>query len=131
MLGIKKRFEATRAMGRPSILGAPTKNDIKVEPKTKMPLQRISQVQMKEIQWKGLCYNCDNKWHVKHEGKTRKLFLMDIQSTLKEKDESFVEEVMKGVVAHQEEQSEKLLEISLYALIRNTSLHQKYLESIV
>ena len=70
MLGIKKRFKATHEMGRPSILGAPTKNDIKVDPKNKMPLQRISQVQMEEIQWKGLCYNCDNKWHVEHEGKT-------------------------------------------------------------
>ena len=76
MLGIKKRFKATHEMGRPSILGAPTKNEIKVDPKMKMPLQRISQVQMEEIQWKRLCYNCDYKWHVKHEGKTRKLFLI-------------------------------------------------------
>jgi hypothetical protein len=41
-----------------------------------LPVQRISPTQMRERREKGLCYNCDDKWHLAHKCKPPKLFLM-------------------------------------------------------
>ena len=53
---------------RPSILGLPrleARNDSKV----KLPLQKLTNAQMKETRKQGLCYNCDEKWHLGHKCK--------------------------------------------------------------
>jgi hypothetical protein len=71
-----KTIRKMQDLGKPSILGLP-KIDPKTDPKPKILVQRISPTQMRERRKKGICSNCDEKWHVGHKCKTPKLFLME------------------------------------------------------
>ena len=62
--------------GKPSILGLPKVPSL-LDPKSRLPIQRISPVQMEERKKQGLCYNCDKKWILGHRCKNAKLFLLD------------------------------------------------------
>ena len=59
-----------------SILGPPPV--IKNDPKgSKIPIQKIFPAQMKEMRKKGLCYYCEDKWHIGHKCRTPRIFLME------------------------------------------------------
>ena len=47
------------------------------DPKTRLPIKRISPAQMEEIKKKGLCYNYDEKWIPGHKCKNAMLFLLN------------------------------------------------------
>ncbi|XP_030949790.1 uncharacterized protein LOC115973672 [Quercus lobata] len=72
----RKAFRGVTDNGRASILGAP-KLEAMVEPRTKVPLQRLTSAQMEERRKQGLCYNCDEKWQMEHKCKGAKLFLLE------------------------------------------------------
>uniref|UniRef100_A0A6N2JVX6 Chromo domain-containing protein n=1 Tax=Salix viminalis TaxID=40686 RepID=A0A6N2JVX6_SALVM len=58
-----------------------------------VPVQRLSQVQMKERRERGLCYNCDEKWGPGHKCKYARLFIMECtesgEDELQSSNESF------------------------------------------
>ena len=73
-----RKFSKTQGdQGRPYILGAPPKAPSLLESKPRLPIKRISPVQMEERKKKGLCYNCDEKWAPGHKCKSAMLFLLD------------------------------------------------------
>ncbi|KAG7963754.1 hypothetical protein I3843_09G134000 [Carya illinoinensis] len=45
--------------------------------KLMMPIKRITPVQMQERREKGLCYYCDEKFHIGHKSNRPKLFLLE------------------------------------------------------
>ena len=68
LISNRKSFKPITDVSRPSILGLPrleARNDSKV----KLPLQKLTNAQMKETRKQGLCYNCDEKWHLGHKCK--------------------------------------------------------------
>ena len=87
-----------------------------------VPIQRLSQMQMKERRDKGLCYNCDDKWGPGHKCKSARLFLM-------ESEESDYYELIKAEVyeekigSNNEEVLAELVEpkISIHALCGSPS----------
>ena len=48
-----------------------------LDPKTRLPIKRISPAQMEEIKKKGLCYNYDEKWIPGHKCKNATLFVLN------------------------------------------------------
>nr|XP_023879731.1 uncharacterized protein LOC111992135 [Quercus suber] len=121
----KKSFRPVTEVSRPSILGLPKlegRNDSKV----KLPLQKLTSAQMEERRKQGLCYNCDEKWHLGHKCKGAKLFLlegwMDVEHC---SDAQLVELEEDGVVLGPQEQGKASdhvsAEITLYALVGNPS----------
>lgn len=46
-----------------------------------VPMQRLSPTQMKKIRDKGLCYNCDKKWALRHKYNVAKLFIMECDNS--------------------------------------------------
>lgn len=60
----------------PGVLGA-------APPPTSIPICRLSPTEMAERRSKGLCFNCDDKWHAGHRCKTKQflLLLIDDEST--------------------------------------------------
>lgn len=52
-------------------------NSTKSSNVTSLPVQEISQSQIKDKREKGLCYYCDSKWVVGHKCKNPKLFLIE------------------------------------------------------
>ncbi|XP_075645875.1 uncharacterized protein LOC142617069 [Castanea sativa] len=72
----RKGFRGVIDNGKASILGTP-KLEAKVEPRTKVPSQRLTNAQMEERRKKGLCYNCDEKWQMGHKCRGAKLFLLE------------------------------------------------------
>uniref|UniRef100_A0A7N2MU35 Retrotransposon gag domain-containing protein n=1 Tax=Quercus lobata TaxID=97700 RepID=A0A7N2MU35_QUELO len=70
--------------GKPSILGL-LKALALLDPKTKLPIKRISPAQMEERKKKGLCYSCDEKWVPGHKYKNDMLFLLDYAEVLEVK----------------------------------------------
>ena len=71
-----KGFRGVADNGNASILGTP-KLEARVEPRTKVPLQRLTGAQMEERRKQGLCYSCDEKWQMGHKCKGAKLFLLE------------------------------------------------------
>ena len=75
LISNRKTFKPISDISKPSILGLPKlegRNDSKV----KLPLQKQTNAQMEERRKQGLCYNCDEKWHLGHKCKGAKLFLL-------------------------------------------------------
>ena len=76
LISNRKSFKPILDISKPSILGLPKlegRNDSKV----KLPLQKLTNAQMKERRKQGLHYNCDEKWHLGHKCKGTKLFLLN------------------------------------------------------
>ena len=76
LISNRKSIKPISDISKPSILGLLNlegKNDSKV----KLPLQKLTNAQMKERRKQGLCYNCDEKWHLGHKCKGAKLFLFE------------------------------------------------------
>ena len=64
-------------------LGLP-KTPLLLDPKTRLPIKRISPAQMEERNKKGLCYNCDEEWVPGHKCKNVMLFLLDYVEVVQE-----------------------------------------------
>ncbi|XP_041001651.1 uncharacterized protein LOC121247353 [Juglans microcarpa x Juglans regia] len=47
------------------------------QPKAMVPVQQISQNQMKECREKGICYHCDSKWNPSHRCQSPELYLIE------------------------------------------------------
>lgn len=61
-------------------------------PKATVPIQKISQAQMEERRKKGLCYNCDSKWHIGHKCPNPRLFVIEgVELIEEENSEPFIE----------------------------------------
>lgn len=60
MVRCKRSSKSQQETCKPSILGFPKVSTF-VEAKSKIPIKRISSVQMDERKKNGLCYNCDEK----------------------------------------------------------------------
>ena len=124
LISNRKSFKPVTDVSRPSSLGLPKlegRNDSKV----KLPLQKLTNAQMEERRKHGLCYNCDEKWHLGHKWKGAKLFLlegwdMDIEHC---SGAQLVELEEDGVVLGPQEQVQVVdhvpSEITLYALVGN------------
>lgn len=54
----------------------PPSNPTKTQNKVIIPVQKISQAQMKSRRERGLCYYCDSKWNPGHKYHNPKLFLI-------------------------------------------------------
>ena len=74
LMSSKKTFKPISDISKPSILGLP-KLEGRTDLKVKLPLHKLTNVQMEERIKQGLCYNCDEKWHLGHKCKGAKLFL--------------------------------------------------------
>lgn len=61
--------------GKPSILDLPKVTSL-IDPKTRLPIKRISLAQIEERKKKGLCYNCVEKWAPGHKCENA-VFLLD------------------------------------------------------
>ena len=126
LISNRKSFKPVTDVSRPSILGLPRlegRNDSKV----KLPLQKLSNAQMEEGRKQGLCYNCDEKWHLVHKCKGAKLFLlegwdMDVEhcsgAQLMELEE---DGVVLGPQEHVQVVDNVPAKITLYALVGNAS----------
>lgn len=66
------------------------------ESRSKFTFQKIPPAQMEERRKRGLCYNCDEKWHTGHKCKQPKVFVMEgvtqEEKVIKDMNESEVEE---------------------------------------
>ena len=60
MVRCKRSSKSQQETCKPSILGFPKVSTL-VEAKSKIPIKRISSVQMDGRKKNGLCYNCDEK----------------------------------------------------------------------
>ena len=72
----KRSSRIQQESSKPSILGPPRVNTF-LEAKSRIPIKRISPVQMEDRKKKGLCYNCDDKWSPGHKCKSAKIFLLE------------------------------------------------------
>lgn len=124
----RKSFKPILDISKPSILGLPKlegRNDSKV----KLPLQKLTNAQMEERRKQGLCYNCDEKWHLGHKCKGAKLFLLEGWDVDVEpcSGAQLVELEEDGVVlgpqenVHFADSVGAPTEITLYALVGNPS----------
>ncbi|KAG6715674.1 hypothetical protein I3842_04G006200 [Carya illinoinensis] len=88
------------------------------------PIKRISPAQMEEMKSRGLCYYCDEKFHVGYKCSRPKLFLLKgLENEDKEKgeDEGSLTVIQnEGPVVKDKEVGE-LLGISLHALVGSLS----------
>ena len=116
-LSCKKNSRLQLEQGKPSILGLPKVPSL-LDPKSRLPIKRISPTQMEERKKQGLCYNCDEKWIPGHKCKSAKLFLLDFIDEVHEPNSSVqiteFEEITRNIefgMQHQED-----VEITLYAL---------------
>ncbi|XP_035543593.1 uncharacterized protein LOC118347680 [Juglans regia] len=96
----------------------PTQPDSqKHNPKAFVPVHKISPAQMRERREKGLCYNCDSKWHPGHRCQSPKLYL--IEEMLE--DDTLIEEPPDSLpsqsICSNLPRLEKEPEISLHAII--------------
>ena len=57
-------------------MGLPKANVV-VESKPRIPIKRLTPAWINERRKRGLCYNCDEKWGVRHKCKNAKLFLLE------------------------------------------------------
>lgn len=62
----KKNSKIQLEQGKPSILDLPKVTSL-IDPKTRLPIKRISLAQIEERKKKGLCYNCVEKWASRHK----------------------------------------------------------------
>ena len=126
LLSCKKGVKGVVDNGRPSIMGLP-KSEGKVEPRIKLPLQRLTSSQMEERRKLRLCYNCDEKWQSGHWCKGAKLFLseeLSLEVEQKPHTVQLVEIVDNGMVIEQHEKQEEsscVAKINLCALCGNPS----------
>ncbi|XP_043692891.1 uncharacterized protein LOC122643324 [Telopea speciosissima] len=96
----------------PSILGpSPTTQISNQTPK--QPIRRLSEAEQQQRRQKGLCFNCDEKFHVGHRCKGRSTLL------LLEGDE-FMDEVLPNEIEESQEPNSDP-EISLHALMGHRS----------
>ena len=71
----KKNSKIQLEQGKPSILDLPKVTSL-IDPKTRLPIKRISLAQIEERKKKGLCYNCVEKWAPGHKCENA-VFLLD------------------------------------------------------
>ncbi|XP_075645153.1 uncharacterized protein LOC142616170 [Castanea sativa] len=126
LISSRKSFKPVTDVSKPSILGLPrleSRNDSKV----KLPLQKLTNAQMEERRKHGLCYNCDEKWHLGHKCKGARLFLLEGWDVDVEhcSGAQLVELEGDGVVSGHQKQMQVTdnvpAEITLYALVGNPS----------
>ena len=117
----RKSIMYQQESGNTSILGLPKSNAM-LDTKPKIPVKRITPIQMDERRKKGLCYNCDEKRGPRHKCKNVKLFLLEginiipkLQSGVQitEVDEEVGSDLNKPI-----EQEEEDVGITLYALTK-------------
>lgn len=88
--------------------------------KTLVPIQKITPTQMKERRDKGLCYNCDDKWHPGHKCKSTKLFLMEPQLLVEECVDSDSDDAVQtggNEMQYAMEDEVELAQISMHAIL--------------
>ncbi|KAF5463169.1 hypothetical protein F2P56_019105 [Juglans regia] len=93
--------------------------------KPMMPIKRITPIQMQERREKGLCYYCDEKFHIGHKCNKPKLFLLE-GIELSEKEEIEVEEGNLAIMEPKEMEEGnmemgELVGISLHAMAGSLS----------
>ena len=81
-------FSATKQPHQPPLLPTPT-----------MPIRRLTPVELREKREKGLCYNCDKKYHATHRCRSKFLLLMGTDDEDDEpSDDTFIHEQPGEVV---------------------------------
>ena len=128
LMSSKKTFKLVSDISKSSILGLP-KLEGKTDLKVKLSLHKLTNAQIEERRKQGLCYNCDEKWHLGHKCKGAKLFLLESWDGEVEPKSGvqLVELEEDGVVLGSQEGvqlSESIgspAEITLYALVGNPS----------
>ena len=64
-----------------------------------MPIRRLTPVELREKREKGLCYNCDKKYHATHRCRSKFLLLMGTDDEDDElNDDTFIHEQPGEVV---------------------------------
>ena len=115
-IGAARRTLVQLEQGKPSILGLP-KTPPLLDPKTRLPIKRISLAQMEERKKKGLCYNCDEKWVPSHKCKNAMLFLLDYVEIVQEANfDVQITELDEGGSSNQALHNQEEAKITLYAL---------------
>ena len=120
----RKGIRNTIENGKVSVLGPP-KFETRIESRTKFPLQRLTGAQMEERRKQRLCYNCDEKWQVRHRCKGAKLFLLEGVNEIEPKPSGIQlvevndEEVLVDNTYVSSSNEVNPAEITLYALVGN------------
>ncbi|KAK9996704.1 hypothetical protein SO802_021390 [Lithocarpus litseifolius] len=126
VLSCKRNAKYQQESGKNSTLGLP-KGNVVVEAKPRIPIKRITRAQMDERRKRGLCYNCDDKWGLRHIWKNVKLFLLegiDIVETsqsgvqITKLEEDVDSDVVTKIARNNQSNQEEDVEITLYALTR-------------
>lgn len=86
--------------------------------KTVIPIQKVSQSEMRERTQRGLCYFCDEKWNPNHkcDKKKAKVFLMEGMELFQEEEEKDWEVVEEKATENNEDLEDEIPEISLHAI---------------
>jgi hypothetical protein len=61
-----------------------TKPIIPTPPSTPLKFQKLTRYEMVECQLKGLCYNCDEKYFLRHKCKEQNIFMAISEDVLEE-----------------------------------------------
>lgn len=130
-------FPSTKPNYTPNVTNSPTSNgpnfkmgnrtalvSLPGNPKrTIFPIRRLTPTQMQEHREKGLCYNCDEKYHYGHKCSKPTLYLLEGLENTFEEEKEFTAEGQVAVIqspAVSDEATEEcgeLLKVSLHAIV--------------
>jgi len=94
----------------------PFQNNVVKRPN--LPIKRISSNQMQERREKGLCYYCDDKYHIGHKCSRPKVYLLEgleVEEVAAPAEQEG--QIQTGEAWEEQEEEGELLEISLHAIV--------------